>query len=184
MSLLLSVFLSRSARTIIALQFSPFTFHFSFQDNPEGDGVAEGTQGDEYMPYSVVEGVLFVMVEEVGTYGIKHAFGDDPPERSMWHTGPHGPDNHQCRPTHSQVECERESRMASQCDSLADDAGNDACPEKTKHTPSNPSAENREAYRRITAGYHDVDRYMVEDAQASLVDRISHGMVDRRGSEH
>ena len=136
------------------------------------------------MPDGVVERVLLVVVKEIRTDRIKHPFCDNPPERGVRHVQPHRVDDQQRYPAHGEVQREGQFGEPAERDTLTDHARQHACPEKDEQGPTDPAADNRQAYERVRTRYHDVDRNVVEDAQTGFVGRRCDGMVEGRGEEH
>jgi len=146
--------------------------------------VGQGPEYDEDMPDGMVERVLFVLVKEIRADGIEDPFGDDPRKSGMRHILPHRPYDEQRRPAHHQVEREGQVRMFAQRDDLTYHTGYHACPEKTEQTPTHPSADYREADRRVRTRDHDVDRDMIEDTDTGFRFRGYNHMIEGGSKIH
>lgn len=155
-----------------------------YQDEHHGQEVENRAEKDEDMPNGMVVSVLFVVFEEICTDGVGKALSNHERKSEVGEGTPEGNNHDKCYPTHHQIEQQRESRVLAESDEFTDDAGNGACPEESKKTPTHPATQDACTDDAVRACNHDVNARMVEDSQALFRFDIRGGMVEGTARVH
>ena len=155
----------------------------AIKDGEHGSPVAYGAEQYEDVPDGV-EVAPAVVRKEICATCVEKSLCQDEEQRSGSEPLKYGFGDEHHRPSHHKVEHERELGVAVDGDYLIHRAAYHHRPEQSEHRPSQGAAHYADADGGVGGRYHDVDAYVVEDAEPTLCAARFPPMVERTAGEH
>ena len=131
-----------------------------------------------------VEVAPAVVRKEISAAGVENALCQDEEQGSGREPLKYGFGDEHHRPAQHKVEHERELGVAVDGDYLIHRAAYHHRPEQSEHRPAQSAAHYADADGCVGRRYHDVDAYVVEDAEPTLCAARFPPMVERTAGEH